>query len=171
MSPNNARLWAEWGALHLDLLNNEDRAFELLDKSLEIDPKYDWAYSLLGNFYLNKAKQTEDVLERESAYQNSINNFRKALDHSKRINYSFVIATIYQSRNDLEGLINVLEESFSYAKNNDDLLIIEENLAMAYFQAGKKEIAILHAKNALEIAPDSALDRINELIYQIENSP
>ncbi|MFN2233799.1 MAG: O-antigen ligase family protein, partial [Anaerolineales bacterium] len=40
LSPNNARLWAEWGVLHMDILNNSDRALELFNKAIEIDPEY-----------------------------------------------------------------------------------------------------------------------------------
>jgi tetratricopeptide (TPR) repeat protein/O-antigen ligase len=171
LSPNNARLWAEWGALHLDILKNQDRAFELLNQSIEIDPAYDWSQALLGNYYLQIARQTEDPEEKELAFQNSITHYRTAIGISKNLNYYFALATIYQAKNDLEELIIVLEESLEFARNKNDVWRIEENLAVASLQLGRKLEALKHAQLALEVAPESEHERLNLMIRQIEEMP
>jgi len=171
LSPNNARLWTEWAVLHLNVLQQPERALELLHKSLEIDPEYDWTYATLGGYYLQLAQNTNDPQAKEQAYQDAIENYRNALRYNENINYYFALASIYQSMNDLDTLISVLEESLSIAKSSNDIWRIEDNLAVASFQLGRKAYALQHAKNALANAPESAQERINSLIQQIELLP
>jgi len=171
LSPNNARLWTEWGVLHSDLLNNPNRAIELFNTAIGIDPEYDWVHALYGNYYFQVARQTEDPDEKEKAFQNSIMHYQKAIDNSKSLNYYFSLATVYQTKNDLEGLVLVLEESLQFAKAKKDIWRIEENLAVATHQLGRKIEALMHAKAALGVAPESEWERINNLIRQIEETP
>ncbi len=171
LSPNNARLWTEWGVLHSDLLNNPTRAIDLFNTAIEIDPEYDWVHALYGNFYFQMARQTEDPDEKEKAFQKSIMHYQKAIDNSKSINYYFSLATVYQAKNDLEGLVLVLEDSLESAKAKNDIWRIEENIAITYLQLGRKPEALIHAKSALGVAPESEWERINNLILQIEETP
>jgi tetratricopeptide (TPR) repeat protein len=171
LSPNNARLWGEWAALHLDLLKNQNRALELLNKSVEVDPEYDWAQALLGNYYFQIARNTNDQMDKQVAYENSIVHYQNAIEYSKNINYFFALASVYQSMDDLERLVDVLEESIKYAKTKNNIWKIEENLAIASYQLGRKNVALQHAMHALESAPESEVERIQNLIRQIESIP
>ena len=171
LSPNNARLWAEWGALHLDILDNPDRAVELINTALEVDPEYDWAHALLGNYFMQVARQAEDPVEKEEAFQKSVLHYRKAIENSKSLNYFFALASVYQMMNDLDGLVDILEQSLVYAKAKSDIWKIEENLAIALHQIGKSQDALQHARSALGAAPESERERINNLIRQIEAAP
>lgn len=171
ISPNNARLWSEWGVLHLDILRQPERAFELLNQALEIDPEYDWTHALLANYYLRIAQQTDDPAAKEKAFQKSIEHYRKAIEISKSMNFFYGLASVYQTMNDLDGVIIVLEEALVFAKSPNDIWGIEENLATISFQLGRKAYSLQHALNALAAAPDSEKDRLNQLIQQIETAP
>ena len=171
LSPNNARLWSEWGVLHLDILRQPERAFELLNNALEVDSEYDWTHALLANYYLQIAQKTDDPAAREEAYLKSIDHYRQAIQMTKSMNYFYALASIYQTMNDPDNVISVLEEALEYAKSPKDIWKIEENLAVISFQLGKKAYALQHAMNALAAAPDSEKERLNQLIQQIETAP
>ena len=98
-------------------------------------------------------------------------HYQKAIDNSKSLNYYFSLTTVYQTKNDFEGLALVLEESLQFAKAKNDIWRIEENLAVATHQLGRKIEALMHAKAALGVAPESEWERINNLIRQIEETP
>lgn len=55
LSPNNAQLWNEWGSLYLYSLGDPAKAFEKLNHSVEIDPKYDQTYLLMGDYGMQQA--------------------------------------------------------------------------------------------------------------------
>ena len=173
LSPHNARLWTEWGILYLDVLQQPERGLELLEKSLEIDAEYDWTYALLGNYYLQAARQTDDPDAKAEAFQKAISNYRKALEFSlpKNLNYYYALASIYQTMNDFEGVVSVLQESLPFATTNNDIWKIEENLAVFTFQLGRKVEALQHAQNAYQAAPDTEKERLAQLIQQIETAP
>ena len=171
ISPHSARLWDERAILHLDVLRDAERGLELLAKSLEIDPEYDWTHMLLGNYYINKARnaKTPDD-QKEAFFEKAIEHYKLAIESNpKNINYWFSLASIYQTRKNTQKLIEVLEESLPYAKKNKDIWRIEENLAVAYFQLGNAEKALEHAKKALGVAPDSEQDRLTQFIQQLES--
>lgn len=171
ISPNSARLWSEWGILHLDILQQPERAFELLNQALEIDPKYDWPHTLLANYYLRIAQQTDDPAAKEDAFQKAIEHFRKAIELTRSMSSYYALASVYQTMNDFENFIIVLEEALEYAELPIDIWKIEENLAAVSFQMGRKAYALQHALNALGVAPESERERLNQLIEQIRTAP
>ena len=171
LSPNNARLWTEWGILHLDILGQPDRGLDLLNTAIDIDPKYDWPYAVIGNYYYQVARTTEDPDDKATNFQNAIHYYRLAIEQSKSMNYFYALASIYQTLNDPEGVIEVLEESLQFAKSSQDIWKIEENLAMFKFQLGRTAEALQHAQGAYNAAPDSEKERLLNLIQQIETSP
>jgi tetratricopeptide (TPR) repeat protein len=170
LSPNNARLWDEWAILHLDVLRDEERGLALLEKSLEIDPEYDWTHILLGNYYFNKARQTKDDPDQQDEYyQKAIEHYEIAVELApKNINYRLSLASVYQMQQNYPKLLDVLEESLQFAKRKNDIWRIEENIAIAAFQLGDYDKALEHAYNALAVAPESEQERLNQIIQQIE---
>ncbi len=171
ISPNNARLWSEWAVLHLEILGQTERAFTLLNRALEVDSEYDWPHALMANYYLRIAQETDDPTAKKEAYLKSIEHYRRAIEISKNLNYFYALASVYQTMEDIDNLINVLEEALEYAKTSNDIWKIEENLARYSFQLGRKTYSLQHAQNALAAAPDSEKERLNQLIQQIESAP
>ncbi len=171
LSPNNARLWNEWAILHLDVLRDAERGLALLDKSLEVDPEYDWTHVLLGNYYFNAARQaTDDPDLQDEYYQKAIEHYEIAIDLApKNINYRLSLASVYQAQSDFQKLLEVLEESLQYAKKKKDIWRIEENIALAAYQLGDYDKALEHAYRALSVVPDSEKDRLQQFIQQLED--
>jgi tetratricopeptide (TPR) repeat protein/O-antigen ligase len=179
LSPNSARLWDEWGTLHFSVLKQPDRARELLEHSLEIDPTYDWTHALLGDYYSQTARSMEDEADRIEYLEQAAFYYSKAIEYSNTptrqssqgMNYFFALASAYQSLADYESMIDTLEMSLEYARAKDDIWKIEENLARTYVQVNDKVSAILHASNALSYAPETEFERLQTLIAQLQSLP
>jgi tetratricopeptide (TPR) repeat protein len=178
LSPNNARLWNEWAILHLNILNQNERANDLLLHSLEIDSQYDWTNALLGDYYVQIARQTDNPALSSEYFEKAAYHYDQAitwatgktLSSRQGLNYFFALASVYQGIDDIENTIATLEASLEHATNRDDIWKIEENLVQFYLQLNERENAIIHARKAFEFAPDPEKARISDLISQLENS-
>jgi tetratricopeptide (TPR) repeat protein len=171
LSPNNARLWDEWAILHLNILDNSERALELLNHSLSIDPKYDWTYALLGDYYGKSSQDADNDVERVTSIEKAVQNYHQAIVHSPTsVNYYFALAGAYQSLDDIPMVIATLEDSLEYAGVNDSWKI-EDNLTHYYLQLNDMPNALLHAQKALMGAPETEKERIRSIINQITTSP
>ncbi len=171
LSPNNARLWDEWAILHLNVLNDSERALELLQHSIEIDPKYDWTHALLGDYYNQRAQNTEDSATRNDLYTQAIFHYQQAIQLApKSLNYYFALASVYQALNDIELVISTLEDSLEFAPYSD-IWKIEDNLTHYYYQLEEYALALLHAQRALQSAPESEIERIQTIISQLQSLP
>jgi len=171
ISPNNARLWDEWAILQLNVLKDQDRAFELLNHSLDIDPKYDWTHALLGDYYGQTSQRAEDEDERNMILAKAIHHYQEAISLSpKSINYYYALAGAFQSLNDIEMLISTLETSLEFAGANDAWRI-EDNLTQYYLQLNDITNALIHAQRALTTAPETETERLSSLITQLQALP
>ena len=170
LSPNNARLWDEWAILHLDVLRDDERGLELLDKSLEIDPEYDWTHMLLGNYYFNLARRSkDDPAKQDEYYQKAIEHYEIAIELAPRnLNYRLSLASVYQMQQNNEKLIEVLEDSLPFAKRKNDIWRIEQNIAQAAYNLGDIDKALEHAYKALAVAPESEAETVQQFIQQLE---
>jgi tetratricopeptide (TPR) repeat protein len=171
LSPNNARIWDEWAILHLNVLKDPERAFEILSHSLEIDPKYDWTHALLGDYYGQASGTAENEDEALELIQQAIYHYEQAISLSPdMMNYYYALAGAYQSLEDFEMVIETLETSLEFAKASD-IWKIEDNLTHFYFQLEDYPNALLHARRALASAPESEHERLNSIINQLQNAP
>jgi tetratricopeptide (TPR) repeat protein/O-antigen ligase len=171
LSPNNARLWDEWAILQLNVLNNPDRAIELLNHSLDLDPKYDWTHALAGDYFSRLGVETEDEGERKDFLDQAVYHYEQAIEiEPKNTNYYFALASTYQSLNDVPNVIATLEVSLEYAGNND-VWKIEDNLTHYYLQLNDLENAILHAQRALTTAPEAERERLQTVVNQLQPTP
>jgi tetratricopeptide (TPR) repeat protein len=171
LSPNNARLWDEWAILHLNVLNDPGRALELLQHSLDLDPKYDWTHALLGDYYNQAAQNSTEEELRTQQFEQAIVHYQQAIQLSpESTNYYFALASVYQFMNNIEMVIASLEESLVYAREAD-IWKIEDNLARFYLQLNDSSSALLHAQRALSTAPTSEQERLQTLISQIQALP
>jgi len=167
ISPNSARLWDEWAILHLNVLNNPDRADELLTHSLEIDPRYDWTNALVGDYYNQIAQKTADEVERQNSFEQAAFHYAAAIAYApQNTNYYYALASTYQSLNNNEMVISTLEDSLEFA-GDSEIWKIEENLTHFYLQLDDLETALTHAHNALQAAPETEQERLRAIIDQL----
>ncbi len=167
LSPNNARLWDEWAILHLNVLGDTNRAIEILNHSLSIDPKYDWTYAILGDLYNQIGQNMSGEIDPETAFKLAAENYTQAIEFSpKNTNYYFALASAYQALTDYDSVITTLEASLEHAAD-DDIWRIEDNLIHFYLQINDRETALSYARRAIRSAPESEQERIRAIIDQI----
>ena len=174
LSPNNSRLWDEWAVLYLNILNQPQEAFDRLQKSLEIDPYYDWTYAMLGDYY-SRFKAVDPALsdaERQEALVQSSENYRRALellqgDPNMRSNYLLALGSSLMSQNDLPGASAAYEEALQATPDTPDAWRILVALAQMASQQGDNLRALEYAQRALERAPEEQKPAIQSLIAQL----
>jgi len=171
LSPNNARLWNEWAILYLNVMDDRDRAFELLTHSMEIDPKYDWTLALLGDYFNQQAQRAATEDEKKDDIDQAIYHYKLAISYApKTTNYYFALASAYQTINETEMVIKTLADSLEFA-GNDQIWRIEESLVQQYVQLDDFSNAVLHAQRALATAPETEHERLTNIINQLQTSP
>ena len=120
LSPNNARLWDEWAMLHLNVLQQPERAYQYLQSALELDPSYDWTYALLGDYYSRyAATQASDAQSKQNALEKAAEAYQTALQMANPENsqLSFSYALALGSIQTQLGLWQAANASFSLALN------------------------------------------------------
>jgi tetratricopeptide (TPR) repeat protein/O-antigen ligase len=171
LSPNNARLWDEWAILHLNVLDDPDKAHELLTHSLEIDPKYDWTHALIGDYYSKLGLNTENEDERTQIFEQAIYHYQQAILLSPdSSNYYYALASAYQSLNNIEMVISTLKDALAIV-GPSEIWKIEDNLTHYYYQLDDIGNALIHAQKALETAPETEQERLQTIISQLQASP
>ena len=173
LSPNNARLWDEWAMLHLNVLQQPERAYQYLQTALELDPSYDWTYALLGDYYsrfaatqASDAQSKQDALEKAAeAYQTAL---QKANPENSQLSFSYALAL--GSIQTQLGQWQPANASFSLALNlasPAEQWRALEALARVSIQTGELSKALEYANQALATAPLEAQDRLRQLLAEI----
>jgi len=176
LSPNNARLWNEWAILYLNILDQPEKAYELLNKSLQIDDQYDWTHAIMGDYYSFTANKSNSDSEKTAMLQKAATEYSLAIDTANKrtleskqgLNYFFVLAGVYQRLGDIDNTITTLEESLNYANRKNDAWKVEENLAQLYWNKKDIDKAIINLQEALMNAPEDQQQRLQELLAQLQ---
>jgi len=176
LSPNNVVLWGEWAILDLNFLQQPQAGLEKLTRALELDDTYDRTYALLGDYYLNQARQMPAGDERRQALIQAAEYYRKALEvaprgqRQARYLYSAALGNAYIELQQYTDAIAVYEEALPVA-GKANRWRLEESLARLYAQTNNREKALEHAANALNSAPQSEQQRLQGLVSQLQNMP
>jgi tetratricopeptide (TPR) repeat protein len=175
LSPNNARLWAEWASLYLALLPDLEAARQRLDRAIALDASYDWTYGLLGEYYLLASAETNDPQEQRRALLQAAEHYAAALRLSKsadpqlRSGYAVALAGAYVRLDRPGPAIQAYEQAVAINPETPGRWQIEEALSRLYAQSGHPENALAHAVAALELAPEAERGRLEEWIQQVED--
>ncbi|GAB4579119.1 MAG: hypothetical protein Fur0022_18570 [Anaerolineales bacterium] len=175
LSPNNVGIWNEWAVLYLSLLQNPDRAIELLEHSREVDPDYFGTYGVLAQYYAQTARQTtDDKAAQQTAYQQAVSAYEQAISRVKKLRdnptkYSYLIelADLQSLFGDYEAAIANYEAAIPLAGARQ-VWRLEEALAKLYNEIGQREKALELATSALQNAPENQKTRVQELITSLQ---
>jgi tetratricopeptide (TPR) repeat protein/O-antigen ligase len=187
LSPNNSTLWDEWSILAMQVMGDPQEAFEKLNRALELDSQYSFTLGLLGDYHLRQASSAINIVDKREALQAAANYYRNAAEVSKpsdqtpKSNYLLSLANVYImmaelepgniDRGQLQQAIEILLESMDARINPNDLWKVQEAIAKLYIQLGDAAHARYYATQALNGAPDSAINRIQEIITRTLTSP
>jgi len=174
LSPNNSRLWDEWAALYLNVLNQPDQAFEKLQTALKLDPEYDWTYALLGDYYNQPADEAEPPELRRQRLEHAAQNYRLALEKGagsaaadQLRSYALALGGAQAQLGDLAGAIQSYEQALALAPAAEDRWRALLALAQFYRDTGQTGLALQAAQNALADAPEDQQAGILSLIAQL----
>lgn len=176
LSPNNVVLWGEWAILDLNFLQQPQAALEKLNHALELDDTYDRTYALLGDYYTNLARQSQDTTAHRQALEQAVAYYQKAYEntkkseHQSRYLYSTALGNAYIELQRYPEAISALEQALTVA-NPGVRWRVEETLARLYAQMKDKAHALQYAQDALNHAPESEQQRLQTLIGQIQAQP
>ncbi len=174
LSPNNARLWDEWALVFLNILNQLEEARLRLERSLEVDPFYDWTYALLGDYYGRTAQvlSEEQEEERQQAFEKAGEAYTKALElateTSMKYSYALALAGVHTRLDEPMAAIAAYQEALDLSPNSSESWKIEESIALLHSQSGNHSDALAHAQKALALAPEDQKQRLQALVSQLD---
>jgi tetratricopeptide (TPR) repeat protein len=187
LSPNNSTLWDEWAVLSMQLLNDPNQALAKLNHALSLDPKYSFTQGLLGDFYLKTANAEKDVASKDQDLKTAANYYRAAVEMSKptdsvsKSSYLISLGNVLTlsanvdpqniDTGEILQAISALQQSITAGVTANDLWKVQQAIARLYLQIGDKSNAQFYANQALQSAPDTAINQIQDLITQTQFLP
>jgi len=179
LSPNNSRLWDEWGLHTMTILQKPDEARSQFEKALELDPFYDWTYALLADYYDRKADgiSEDQSSAKQEALLQAVKNYQKAIELSEstsaelRFNYAIGLAGAFAQLNQLEESISAYNLALQILPNFMDTWRIHAAIAQLYLNLGDRGNALNHIQIAYTSAPDDQKEQLQNFINQINSQP
>jgi tetratricopeptide (TPR) repeat protein len=168
LSPNNAQLWNEWANLYLSRLGNLDEAKVRLDRSLELDKKFDQTYLLRASWFIEKAR-TIDRQKDKATWQATLESARDELKqalllvpNSAQIQQELIRISL--ELGDLLAAAEALEASLAVNPNDWNTL---KNLAIVYNDMRQITRAVEYAKRAIDLAPPDQKPSLESFVRQL----
>jgi len=180
LSPKNSRLWDEWAVLDLNVTNQPDQAKQHLDRSLAIDPYYDWTYALLGDYYNHiVSSQFKDQPDKQKAVQIQASDYySKALSLGEgnetaqlMYNYAIALGGIQAQLGNMDQAIQAYEKAIQESPDASERWRVEAALAQLYARTGNMPKALEYARSAQSLAPDDQKQALATLIQQLGGQP
>jgi len=175
LSPNNARLWDEWAVLNLNSLQNPEKAYQQLQRALELDPNYDWTYGLLGDYLIRYVANAPDVQESSKAdalilatdYYSQALMLVGSSNNQLKFSYASALGGLLAQSGKYEQAIEVYLQAIQAMPNTQDRWRVEFILARIYAQIGDIPVALQYAQSALTLAPEDQKEALQNLIVQL----
>lgn len=159
LSPQNAGIWNEWGALKYQLLEDFAGAEEKLLHSAQLDDTFDQTYQYLGDLYAWQANRESDPAARQSYFDKSIAAYQTGVERAKvrggaMLNIRLGLATVYVTTNQIQPAIQQYEEIAKLNAGANQWQVLRA-LAELYRQSGNLEQARNYGQQALTAAPEA----------------
>ncbi len=161
LSPNNAILWNEWATLYHYELRDEEAFQRTIAHSLELDPEFEQTWLVVGDSRV-EAGDLEGAAE---AYSRAL----EILPTQPRVWNALgrVYLQLGRSAEAAEALVQALEQD-PYSSEAWD---VHRLLAIAYYQLGLPDQALMEAQIALQMAPEDQRSLVESLVQQLQPSP
>lgn len=174
LSPQSARLLDEWAVHAMNNMNDPEAGFDFLQRSLEIDPYYDWTYGLLGDYLgrfavaapgLAPEKKTEILVQASDFYTKAV-ALADPADVANGYGYLISYGSTVAQLGNIDAAIQAYLRALGLWPENPERWRVEAAVAQLYAQAGEPETALEYARKALETVPDDQRSVIEDLIQQ-----
>jgi len=169
--PANPLIWSDLAQVDLQLLDQEAEGMRMNRKALEVDPRCEVAYTVLGEFYVRKSREAADPDERKKFTLQAIAAYSSAADASSgRFTYHVTRGNLYRSLADPEHAVSCYMEAVKKAPA-EERWRAEALLARAYLECQDKPAALKHIQLAIQKAPVEQLQVLFDLKRQITVAP
>lgn len=158
LSPNNVLLWNEWATLYYYGMGDEVGYRRCISRSLELDPEFEQTWLIIGDVRVGKG-ELEGAAE---AYSTALE-----IDPRQPRVWS-ALGRVYLQLGQNGEAISAFREALDRAPNAQDAWETHRLLAIAYYQSGHLDQALLEAQIALQLAPEDQRPVVEELIQQIQ---
>jgi tetratricopeptide (TPR) repeat protein len=171
LSPNSALLWNEWASLDIAFLDDPDSALEKIDYSLELDPKFDRTYALLGDYHANRARLASDDGARVAEYRSAAEAYEQAVEIAPdSLTTRLALGAVYSATGEIDLAIEWYTGAMEYAPPDANLVNVYRALADLHHLGGDEAEALHFAELALASAPEELRPEIQRLIDEIRAS-
>jgi len=158
LSPNNSILWNEWATLYYYGLADEVGYRRCISRSLELDSEFEQTWLVVG-----------DVRAGKGDLEGAAEAYRTALEIKPRQPRVWsALGRVYLQLGRNEEAIEALSESLQRAPNAGDAWDTHRLLAIAYYQMGQPDQALMEAQVALQMAPEEQRPLVEQLIQQLQ---
>jgi tetratricopeptide (TPR) repeat protein len=174
LSRNSALIWDEWASLFLFVLQQPDEAYTRLERAEKIDPEYHRTYALLGEYYLRKATNDDNVETKRDYLNQAANNLSKAMalpttgEPTAKYNYAQMLGSAYVQLGQGQAALDAYLQALENAPSGADVWRIQEAVSSLYAQKGDTANAILHLQYALNEAPEDQKERLRTMLEQLQ---
>jgi tetratricopeptide (TPR) repeat protein len=169
LSPHSVLLWNEWAGLRLAFLNDSAGGLERINHSLELDPKFDRTWALLGDYYVAQARATGDTAAAQTDYAQAADAYNKAVDLAPdSLPSRLALGAVYSSTGQLDQAITWYGSALQYTPPDANPVNVYTALAQLYSRSGSRAEALNYAQLALSSAPDDMKPQIQEMIQEIQ---
>jgi len=184
LSPNNAQLWDEWAVVSM-MRGMTDDAEKKLQRSLELDDRYDLTRFYLGNLYMSMGESNQDQTQKLDQLTKAADAYSECLkitpayaECAKARGYIYgkylgrpqdaiadfkLVASTLPRPEDVNRITNANDKQRAV----QELINVNQNLAITYGQVGQLEQALAAAQVAANLSPnDQALKTLVDQIRQ-----
>jgi tetratricopeptide (TPR) repeat protein len=165
--PNATKLWYNWAYLYITFLSQPEEAYRKAMRALALDPEFEPALLLLGNYHGQKGRTAKDADERRQGLTAAATSYEKAIAAGgPKYPTLAALARVYVDLASYQRAIEVYLEARKVAAASDGWKV-DESLARLYANTQGKEAALEHARLALASAPPTARPGLEALMTQI----
>ncbi len=167
LSPHNSVIRNEYARLAYDILGDCQKAIDLYEESVAIDPYYDITYFGRADVYVACAATTDETT-RQAYYSQALGSLEEGLALSENnVRAWLQAAQLYQQLGQYEEALAAYEEASGRNQGEIAAWNLDFLVANLYRQMGDTATALAMAEQALAAAPAEVTDQIQQFIGEV----
>ena len=167
LSPQNSVIRNEYARLAYDILDDCEKAIDLYEESVTVDPYYDISYFGRADVYVACAATTDETT-RQAYYSQALVSLEEGLALSENnVRAWLQAAQLYQQLGRYDEALAAYEEASRRNQGEIAAWNLDFLVANLYWQVGDTATALALAEQALAAAPSEVTDQIQQFIGEL----
>ena len=131
----------------------------------------------MGDYYFRLSQTITDTTQRNQNLEQAAQYYSTAVkvavssELQSKIGFLYSLGNVYRLLNQPDKAIQVLEQGIALKPTTTNLYKFEITLADIYYKQKDNANSLLHAQNALAIAPDNQKQSVQDFITNLESNP